>query len=156
MTEEVIKPKILIRPISRFDPETKREIERSPEEKQYLLLLYYIEDPDEKTFEIITGRSFAREWLMEQLGAIDVDSSYVLVEDVPFKDSLSNQITVRKFLNMVQKYYDDNFDINEYIDSVYEDARYNQDYDSNPTAEDLNDNRNVYYDPSEEVDQVDI
>ena len=133
-------PKILIKPFSKFDPETKKEIARHPEEKQYILLLYYNSnyDGNDKTFEVITGRTFVREFLIERISEIDIESSYVLVEDVPFKDSFSNQVTVYKFLKTVQKYYKDGFDVDDY-------------YISSPTAEDLNDNNDNHYVPEQDL-----
>ena len=129
--------KILVRPFAKLDPDNKKEIERPHEEKQYILLLYMhsnCNDGSERTFEVITGRSFVREFLIERLDEIDIESSYVLLEDISFKDTFANQVTVYRFLKLVQKYYDDGFDIDDYHSSL--------------TAEDLNDNNiNEDYDP---------
>lgn len=140
--------KLLVSPFVKLDPETKEVLSKNPEEKQYILLLYFISNSEDKTFEVITGRTAVREYLIDHIDEIELENSYVLVEDVPFKDTVEKGITAYKFLKLVSKYYDDDFNVDEYYD-----------YDLNPTAEDLNDNivdPHSYYDPMGYGNQEDI
>ena len=126
--------RLLVTPFARLDPKTNKPIEKLPEEKQYVLLLYFVSTGNDKTFEVITGRSATREYLIDNIDEIDIIDSYVLVEDVPFKDTVENNINVLKFLNIIDKYYTDDF---KYILEEL-----NQVHDSNSAAENLNDDIN--------------
>lgn len=96
----------------RVDKETGKPIEKQKnvEEKQYVLLLYFNEDEREKTFEVFTGRSTTRDFIINNIESINVELSRVLVEDVPFKNSLS----VFEFMRHIQIFYEDKFDISEF------------------------------------------
>lgn|SRR5574344_1137962 len=98
--------KILKSVFTRLDPETKKPIEKSPELKKYLLLIYATGDDEDRTFQIITGRSEAREYLISNLSDINILNSLVVVEDVTLEDSIS----VLEFLKYIQAFYDDDFD----------------------------------------------
>lgn len=97
--------KVLRQLYSKIDPKTKAILEKSPENKQYLLLLYFSSNENDKTFEVITGRTEARTYLIDNISDIDVDNSMVLVEDVMMMDA----ITVLDFLRNIQKFYQDDF-----------------------------------------------
>lgn len=65
-----------------------RVIPKSPEAKQYLLLLYFnyfTTDQINKTFEIIQGRSSVIEYLLTTIDDIDLSKSMILVEGLPIE-----------------------------------------------------------------------
>lgn len=87
----------------------------SPEEREYLLLLYVTDDSgeyDEQRFEIITGRDATYQYIKDMIDGMDINKSKVVVTDVTLKDAL----TVYQFMMLMKnKYYtNDTFDIDEY------------------------------------------
>lgn len=87
----------------------------SPEEREYLLLLYVTDDSgdsDEQRFEIIIGREATYQYIKDMIDGMDINKSKVVVTDVALKDAL----TVYQFMILMKnKYYmNDTFDIGEY------------------------------------------
>ena len=97
----------------------------NPEERQYILLytdLGYESAGNEEEFplrwEAVSGRTAAYDNIKLNASVIDIDKSLVLVESVPFKDSL----TVRQFAEYLKNsdiIQDTTFDINDYSSSEY-------------------------------------
>ena len=90
---------------------------KDPEERQYILLMKCTEDDQDVYFwEAMTGRLTAYEYIVNNIDEllIDPDNSFVLVENVPYKDalSISNFIRYLKNADLVEE---DGFDIEEYI-----------------------------------------
>lgn len=103
----------------------EREINpQDPEEKQYILLYVDLTEEDDEgevplRWEAVQGRNHAYESIKANAPVIDTDKSLVLVETVPYKDSLSVRQFVKYLQNsdMVDKY--DGFDIDTYGDGEY-------------------------------------
>lgn len=88
-----------------------------PEQRQYILMITsYEEDENMYTWEAITGRTNTYYWLTDNIEnrAIDPEKSFVLTENVPFKDALTiaNFIRYVKNAELVEP---DGFDIEEYV-----------------------------------------
>ena len=102
----------MISPLQYYDEQGKPIIRKTPEEKEYLLLLTYIADDDiEGTeFRIFIGRTEARKYIIDVIPDLDIFESYVLVEGVV----LENRVTVYEFMKHMENYFDDGFDIEDY------------------------------------------
>jgi len=85
--------------VSRVNPETGKAV-APQQEKQYLLLIFYIDNTtksgDEKSFEILTGRKATFTFLFENLDSIDLMQSHVMSQNVP----LINAITAYTFMRL--------------------------------------------------------
>lgn len=99
----------LVSPIIKYDGEGK-EIEHKvhPENKQYLLLLYFKDDT--KTFEVITGRTETYNYIKNTIFDYDLDKCQILVEG----QKLETCKTVRAFMKHMENYFDDGFNIDDY------------------------------------------
>ena len=73
----------------------------------YYLSLYLTSD---KEWIICNGRTEAYESIKDVIEIIDIETSFILVENLP----LSKRISVYKFMKFVQDSYNDGFDI-DYI-----------------------------------------
>ena len=103
-----------------YRAEARREVmvkvqkeEKSPEEKEYILLLVDIEDEEATMFVIRTGRREAYEYIKMDIESMDIHKSTVLVEGIP----IENRISVYKFMKHIQDkgfFEGDSFDIEDY------------------------------------------
>jgi len=88
-----------------------------PEQRQYILMLTSYEDDDNRyTWEAITGRNNAYYWITDNIDdrVIDPQKSFVLTENVPFRDALSVANFIR-YIKNAELVEPDGFDIEEYI-----------------------------------------
>lgn len=82
-----------------------------PEKREYLILYYSeIEDEEVKSFEIITGRKKAYEFVRSIIEYIDIHESKVLVSGA----TLENCKTVYEYMKLMEVYFEDSFDIEDY------------------------------------------
>ena len=77
---------------------------KSPENRQYLVLLYFTEEAAENmeypnTFIVATGRTNTYNEIKNMLGIIDLEESVVMLEGNP---ALVDQITVLQFLRHIR------------------------------------------------------
>lgn len=86
--------------------------EKPKSEKEYLVLLTYNDGTGDKSFSFIKGQAGTREYLIENIADINLDESYVLVEDVEFVDGV---LTVYNFLKLMEADYHDGFDVDDYL-----------------------------------------
>lgn len=86
-----------------------------PEKRQYILLMTC--DGDNYVWEAMTGRSTAYQYIVDNIDSMSIlpDKSFILTENVPYKDSITMTAFIRylKNGNLVD---DDGFDIEEYVD----------------------------------------
>lgn len=87
------------------------ELTKSPEVKEYLLLMEY-KETGENEYKFIIGRTETYKFIKDIIDELDIDESFVIVESVKIKD----RITVYEFMRMCKdrNLFDDDFDINEY------------------------------------------
>lgn len=113
---------------------------KDPEEKQFLLLIVYIDEDGEpfSSFEIVKGRTAARQFVIDELEEIDIDfsNSTILAEGKPF----GCQLPLADFLRHVAKFYDDGFDIDEYLGQP---SSYSEELSSEQPVEYANDSVDV-------------
>lgn len=123
---------MLIKPlkqiIARIDPTTGKEV--APKvEKQYLVLIHYLDtdnEATEKSYEIIRGRIETAKFLLNELENIDLLQSHVIAQNL----SLEKALTVYSFLRLClekylseeeqMKYEIDVETLNEHMENFYE------------------------------------
>lgn len=98
------------------------------EEKEYLLLITMFNDGDPiSEFAIVTGRTLARQYIIDNIYDMDIQNSYVLVEGL----KLEERITVYAFMVHIEPYYDNKpFDI-----EIYNTEDFDADEDEEPEFE---------------------
>ena len=90
----------------------QEEIRKDPESRQYLICIKATPQssmPDE--WEIVTGRSEAREMIIDAIDYIDFEHSFVLVESCVLADRKS----IYTFMKHIEQFFNDGFDIDSYI-----------------------------------------
>lgn len=84
-----------------------------PEDRTYLVLYYAeIDGKDEKSFEIIEGRTKTYDFIKSIAEYLDMIESKVLVNNVTLEDALS----IYEFMKIMETHYNDGFDIMDYVD----------------------------------------
>lgn len=106
------------------------------EEKQYLICIRS-ENYDYDMWEIVTGRTEAYNYIKDNvdLDIIDFKESFVLVENC----TLNERKSIYAFMKYVGQFYEDDFDIDEYIKGDWSENDYRKD---NGIDESLNINPN--------------
>ena len=89
--------------IKEFDKVTEVVNPEDPEQRQYIIMMSCVDpetDEEEYRWEAMTGRSSMYEFIAdnEEFLNIDPDKSFILTENVPYKDA----ITVRQFVRYVK------------------------------------------------------
>lgn len=87
---------------------------KSPEEKQYLLF-YTAYGDDGDTYQswlICIGRTEAYRYIKTIADSLDFNNSFIIVEGV----SLEEAATIVEFMEYAKQFYDDTFDIHDYVD----------------------------------------
>lgn len=125
--------KHLLKPLYyRVDDEGKPIIpKKTAEEKQYLLLLYGIgSESDDRSFEIMTGRSNVLAYLATIASEIDLKESLILVESLP----LEKAETLLRFIGycLENGYVENETDKNTFISEL---AEYDESYEENTEAQ---------------------
>lgn len=88
-----------------------------PEKRQYIIMMKNInEDIDEYTWEAMEGRSTMYNFIVDNIDSLNIDpeNSFVLTENVPYKDAL----TVYQFIQYIKNadlVEEDGFDINDWL-----------------------------------------
>ena len=109
---EFVEKKKLINPVQVIDKE------KLDHEEQIYLLLYISNDDKTKSYEVIKGRTKIYEYIKDLADNIDCIKSKVIANGVDFKEALS----VYYFMKIMENYFDDGFDIEEFVgDSSEED-----------------------------------
>lgn len=85
---------------------------KHPESKQYLICIAAKEGSGaQDSWTILVGRTAAYEYIKENIDDIDFDLSFILVESC----SLSERKSIYAFMKYVGDFFEDNFDIEDYI-----------------------------------------
>lgn len=110
MTEELKSP---FKKVEEFrSPFVKAEEVIDKSKMKYLVLMYLtVDDVEEATFSIYTGRMETYENLKGLVENLDLMKSKVLTERVGLKDAIS----VYEFLKHVSDTTQDSFDVDEYV-----------------------------------------
>lgn len=90
---------------------------KDPEERQYIILMnIHDQEGEQYLWEAMTGRTTMYDYIVDNIDelGIDPENSFVLTENVPYKDALSVANFIR-YLKNSEMVPDDGFDIEEYI-----------------------------------------
>lgn len=106
----------LRKPMKTLTPEERRTIEsqnKGPEEKTYIILVYFYDDAYEQTFTMVTGRTDCYDECKHHVrNGADPANSIVLVEG----NTIENSVTLYKFLKTFKGVYEDReFDVEDYM-----------------------------------------
>lgn len=94
---------------------------KHPEERQYLICIRAkINSGAQDSWDIITGRTDAYEYIKANIDDIDLDHSFVLVETV----NLAERKSIYAFMKYAGDFYSDNFDIEDYIKGDWDEMDY--------------------------------
>lgn len=102
--------------IKNYDKVIEEITPKNPEERQYIILYSTIGE-DGHMWEAMTGRSTAYQWIVDNIEDCEIDpnQSFVLVDNVPYKDALTVTAFVRYLKNAELVSLFDGFDIDDYI-----------------------------------------
>lgn len=115
---------------------------KSPEEKQYLICIHGY---DNDIWNIVTGRTAAYEFIKEYIEDINLEDSFILVENC----NLNQRKSIYAFIKHVESFYEDNFDIDDYVKGDWSEQDYRSD---NDISEDLNIDNNDKFNIADLID----
>ena len=92
------------------------------EEKQYLICIA-APYSDSDIWNIVTGRTEAYEYIKEHIDIIDFRDSFILVESC----TLNERKSIYAFMKYAGQFYEDNFDIDDYIKGDWSESDYRED-----------------------------
>ena len=92
-----------------------KDQKKTPEEKQYLVCIRG-KDGGTDEWNILEGRTDAYEYIKANIEYIDLDKSFILVENLP----LSKRKSIFAFMKYVQDNYEDGFDIEDYVNGDWD------------------------------------
>ena len=94
-----------------------KKMEKTPEEKKYLVCIETRSNNRDSFWEILTGRSEVYEYIKNIIDIIDFENSFILVENCILEERKS----IYAFMKYAKKFYlHDDFDIDDYIDDEIE------------------------------------
>jgi hypothetical protein len=94
---------------------------KHPEDRQYLICITTKSGSGEQdSWNIVTGRTEAYEFVKNNIDSIDLNYSFVLVETCP----LSERKSIYAFMKYVGDFYSDGFDIEDYIKGDWDEEDY--------------------------------
>ena len=96
---------------------------KHPESRQYLICIKSKGAQD--SWEIVTGRTEAYEYIKENIDDIDMEHSFILVESC----SLAERKSIYAFMKYAGDFYEDSFDIEDYIKGDWDESDYKRNND---------------------------
>ena len=96
---------VMIKPYKEITP---------PEDKEYIILLYYGEDGEDNTFQAVKGRQEAFDYIKSMVEYTDLDQSLILAETTTFVDAISIYDFMKSCIIHKSVKNDDGFDIDDY------------------------------------------
>ena len=104
--------------VARVDNTQIKKFKKNPEDKQYLVCIRG--DSIDDLWDILQGRTAAYDFIKDYIGSINLEESFVLVEE----NTLLQRISVYAFMKRVQDNYMDGFDIEDYVDGDWSETNY--------------------------------
>lgn len=99
---------------------------KHPENQQYLICIRTKPGSGEQDSWIIaTGRTEAYEYIKENIDSIDMEHSFILVES----HILAKRKSIYAFMKYVGDFYEDSFDIEDYIKGDWDEEDYKRNND---------------------------
>lgn len=105
----------------------------NPEERTYLLCICGKNGDDMWT--LLRGRTSAYELIKNEIDNIDLEESFILVESA----KLCNRKSIYAFMKHVEQFYQDSFDIEDYVSGDW----IVDDYDEKETVNDIDASLNI-------------
>lgn len=106
---------------------------KDPEEKLYLLCIAG-KNNTEDTWYLIVGRTEVYETIKNEIENIDLENSFILVESA----KLENRKSIYAFMKYVESFYEDSFDIEDYIKGDWSEDEFDNNYIMNDINTSLN------------------
>lgn len=82
----------------------------------YLIMWVYKDDSGDKGFEFVQGQANARQLIKNLIDQIDINQSFIINEVTGFGEP-GGKPSVYHFMKGTQQFYNDGFDIEEYLES---------------------------------------
>jgi len=101
---------------------------KHPEDRQYLICIRAkIDSGVQDSWDLVTGRTEAYEYIKNVIDDIDLEHSFVLVESV----TLAERKSIYAFMKYAGEFYSDGFDIEDYIKGDWDEDDYKRMNDMN-------------------------
>lgn len=99
---------------------------KHPEDRQYLICIRAKEGSGvEDSWEIVIGRTAAYDYIKENIDVINLEHSFILVEQV----ALGERASIYAFMKYAGEFYSDGFDIEDYVKGDWNEMDYKRDND---------------------------
>ena len=99
---------------------------KHPEDRQYLICIRAKEGSGaQDSWDFVTGRTEAYEYIKSNIDDIDMEHSFVLVESV----SLAERKSIYAFMKYAGEFYSDGFDIEDYVKGDWDEMEYKRNND---------------------------
>lgn len=94
---------------------------KHPEDRQYLICIRTKSSSGvQDSWDFVTGRTEAYNYIKENIDDIDLDTSFILVESCV----LAERKSIYAFMKYAGEFYSDGFDIEDYIKGDWDEADY--------------------------------
>lgn len=99
---------------------------KHPEDRQYLICIRAKSGSGEyDSWEIVKGRTEAYEYVKNNIDYIDMEYSFILVESL----TLADRKSIYAFMKYAGEFYEDSFDIEDYIKGDWDEEDYKRSND---------------------------
>ena len=99
---------------------------KHPEDRQYLICIRTKNGSGvQDSWDIVTGRTEAYEYIKNNIDDIDMDRSFILVESL----TLAERKSIYAFMKYAGDFYEDSFDIEDYIKGDWDEIDYKRNND---------------------------
>lgn len=99
---------------------------KHPEDRQYLICIRTKDGSGaQDSWEIVTGRTEAYEYIKENIDIINLEYSFILVETL----TLAERKSIYAFMKYAGDFYSDGFDIEDYIKGDWDETDYKRNND---------------------------
>ena len=95
---------------------------KHPEDRWYLICIAGL---SQDSWIIVKGRTEAYEYIKENIDDINLDHSFILVDSV----TLDKRASIYAFMKHVGDFYEDNFDITDYVKGDWDETDYKSNND---------------------------
>lgn len=107
---------------------------KHPEDRQYLICMRVKPGSEAwDCWDIVTGRTAAYNYIKENIDDIDMEYSFILVESC----TLAERKSIYAFMKYAGEFYEDSFDIEDYIKGDWDEEDYKRNNDMNLIVDEL-------------------
>lgn len=101
--------------------EMMKPVKKDAEDKSYLICIRG-KDGESDSWDIVIGRTEAYKLIKNSIEFINLEESFILVETTP----LSKRKSIYAFMKFAEQFYNDSFDIEDYVIGDYDDVSDNE------------------------------